>query len=155
MDIDEADEMVRTKYYHYVVAPSNCFVNPQVSQMEIELPSIPVSIRPQYQTRLRSAKGELSNQRKLFKECQAQLARAALLSSNAATSDEPYGYAGASESDRTRLLAGTQILEDGTKRLQDSQRMALETEAQGAGILEDLRRQRESIVNSRNVVCIH
>ncbi|EEB98056.1 hypothetical protein MPER_02502, partial [Moniliophthora perniciosa FA553] len=42
-----------------------------------------------------------------------------------------------------KLLAGTALLEDGTKRLQESQRIALETENQGADILMDLRRQRD------------
>jgi Snare region anchored in the vesicle membrane C-terminus len=38
------------------------------------------------------------------------------------------------------------------RRLQDSERVALETEEQGAGILSSLRRQREQIENSRDVV---
>lgn len=62
------------------------------------------------------------------------------------TSDEPYG------SDRARLLSGTAILEDGTRRLQESQRIALETEGQGADVLRVLREQREQIENSRNTV---
>lgn len=121
--------------------------------MEIEIQGIPQSIRPQYQTRLRTAKADLSRYKKLSKDLHAQLARNSLLSSSATqsgfpTSDEPYGPS----SDRTRLLAGTSVLEDGTKRLQDSHRIALETEDQGAGILRDLRTQREQIENSRNTV---
>jgi vesicle transport through interaction with t-SNAREs protein 1 len=54
---------------------------------------------------------------------------------------------------RTRLLAGTSTLEDGSRRLADSQRIALETEAQGADILRNLGRQREQIVNARETVC--
>lgn len=38
------------------------------------------------------------------------------------------------------------------RRLQDSERIALETEEQGAGILSSLRRQREQIENSRDQV---
>ena len=55
--------------------------------------------------------------------------------------------------DRARLLRGTSLLESGSKRLQDAQRVALETEEQGADILRDLRRQREQIENSRETVC--
>ncbi|KAJ7068162.1 vesicle transport v-SNARE protein N-terminus-domain-containing protein [Mycena amicta] len=133
MELDEADEMV--------------------SQMEIEIQGIPQSIRPQYQTRLRTAKADLTRYKKQYKDVHAQLARSALLSSSSNhtgqfTSDEPYGPA----SDRTRLLAGTAVLEDGTKRLQDSHRIALETENQGADILMNLRQQREQIVNSRDTL---
>ncbi|KAJ7781358.1 vesicle transport v-SNARE protein N-terminus-domain-containing protein [Mycena metata] len=132
MELDEADEMV--------------------SQMEIEIQGIPQSIRPQYQTRLRTAKADLTRYKKQYKDVHAQLARSALLSSNRAggafTSDEPYGPT----SDRTRLLAGTSVLEDGTKRLQDSHRIALETEDQGAEILMNLRQQREQIEHSRDTL---
>ncbi|KAF8211227.1 vesicle transport v-SNARE protein N-terminus-domain-containing protein [Mycena galopus ATCC 62051] len=132
MELDEADEMV--------------------SQMEIEIQGIPQSIRPQYQTRLRTAKADLTRYKKQYKDVHAQLARSALLSSSshpgAFSSDEPYGPT----SDRTRLLSGTQVLEDGTKRLQDSHRIALETENQGADILMNLRQQREQIINSRDTL---
>ncbi|KAF8897428.1 t-SNARE [Infundibulicybe gibba] len=130
MELDEADEMV--------------------SQMEIEIQGIPASLRPQYHTRLRTAKADLTRFKKLSKDLHAQLSRADLLSSSSGTytSDDPYS----SSSDRTRLLAGTSLLEDGTRRLQDSQRVALETESQGADILMNLRSQREQIENSRNVL---
>ncbi|KAK0190974.1 vesicle transport v-snare protein vti1 [Armillaria mellea] len=120
MELDEADEMV--------------------SQMDIEIQGIPQSIRAQYQTRMRDAKAELSRYKKLLKELNSQQARTALLSSSGpsfASSDEPYGV-----SDRTRLLAGTALLDDGTKRLQASHR----------DILMNLRTQREQIENSRNVL---
>lgn len=53
---------------------------------------------------------------------------------------------------RGRLLAGTQRLEDSSRRLQESQRVAIETETIGAGILTDLHSQREQIVNTRNTL---
>jgi len=122
--------------------------------MEIEIQGIPQSVRPGYHTRLRSAKGDLTKFKKLLADSRSQLARADLLASNNgvnayASSDDPYG----ASSDRTRLLQGTSILEQGTKRLQQSQQMALETENQGADILLNLRTQREQIENSRNTVC--
>ncbi|KAF8165454.1 vesicle transport v-snare protein vti1 [Crassisporium funariophilum] len=133
MELDEADEMV--------------------SQMEIEIQGIPQSVRAAYHTRLRSAKADLSKYKKLLAESRTQLARSDLLSSaqnpnGAYSSDEPYGSTG----DRTRLLAGTSILENGTKRLQESQSLALDTENQGAEILTNLRGQREQIENSRNTL---
>ncbi|KAJ8086488.1 t-SNARE VTI1 [Marasmius tenuissimus] len=132
MELDEADEMV--------------------SQMDIEIQGIPQSLRPKYQARLREAKQELSRYKAQSKEVNAKLARSSLLSSSSrpgyTSSDEPYGPT----SDRTRLLAGTAMLEDGSKRLQESQRVALETEEQGADILMNLRMQREQIENSRNTL---
>ena len=121
--------------------------------MEIEIQSIPQSVRAQYHTRLRTAKADLSRYKKLLKDQKSQVARSDLLSSSrpfgTSASDDPYG----SSSDRTRLLAGTSILEDGTKRLQESHRIALETETQGADILLNLRTQREQIENARSTVC--
>jgi vesicle transport through interaction with t-SNAREs protein 1 len=120
--------------------------------MEIEIQGIPQSMRPQYQTRLRTSKGDLARYKKLCKDLYTQLSRSDLLSSSAgagglaSASDDPY------TSDRTRLLAGTTLLEDGTRRLQDSHRIALDTENQGAEILRNLRTQREQIENSRDTV---
>lgn len=118
--------------------------------MEIEIQGIPQSLRPKYQARLRTAKSDLARYKKLSKELHAQTARADLLShpGGFGTSDEPYGPT----SDRTRLLTGNALLEDGSKRLQESHRIALETENQGADILLNLRGQREQIEHARSTV---
>ncbi|CAL1697411.1 unnamed protein product [Somion occarium] len=132
MELDEADEMV--------------------SQMEIEIQGIPQSLRPSYQSRIRSAKADLQRYKKQSKDLHAQAARSDLLSrpgmGGLPSSDDPYGPS----SDRTRLLAGTALLEDGSRRLMDSQRVALETEEQGADILRSLRGQREQIQNARDTL---
>lgn len=122
--------------------------------MMIEIQAIPQSIKLQYQTRLKAAQGDLDRYKKLSKDLQSQASRAELLGRGRVgtpTSDEPYGHIG----DRTRLLTGTATLEDGTRRLQDSQRIALEAEDQGADILMNLRTQREQIENARDTVCTH
>ena len=112
---------------------------------------IPQSIRTPYLARLRLAKSNLNEYKKLSKDLHAQVSRADLLSHSglSPSSDEPYGQS----NDRTRLLAGTSILEDGSRRLLESQRIALETEEQGADILRGLRGQREQIQNARDTVC--
>ena len=119
--------------------------------MEIEIQGIPQSIRPQYQARVRPCKADLARYKKLSREMHAQASRADLFSARSdgapATSDEPYG-----SSNRARLLAGTTILEDGSRRLKESQRIALETEEQGSDILRSLIGQREQIENARNTV---
>ncbi|KZT68519.1 V-snare-domain-containing protein [Daedalea quercina L-15889] len=133
MELDEADEMV--------------------SQMEIEIQGIPQSLRAAYQARIKAAKGDLARHKKLSKDLHASTARADLLARAPAAyaaddpsiADDPYG-------DRTRLLAGTALLEDGSRRLQESHRVALETEDQGADILRSLRVQREQIENSRDTL---
>ncbi|KAI0325981.1 vesicle transport v-snare protein vti1 [Cubamyces sp. BRFM 1775] len=130
MELDEADEMI--------------------SQMEIEIQGIPQSLRPSYQSRIKASKADLQRYKKLSKEQHTLLSRSELLSRPgvSTTSDEPYG----ATSDRTRLLAGTALLEDGSRRLLESQRIALETEEQGADILRSLRGQREQIQNARDTL---
>ncbi|KAH8830742.1 hypothetical protein DL96DRAFT_1594148 [Flagelloscypha sp. PMI_526] len=127
IQLDEADELV--------------------SQLGLEISSIPVSQKSQYTSRLQKARQTLSSTKKALKEANA---RFSLLSSQN-TGDNPYHDGGAS-SDRARLLSGTQMLEDGTKRLQESHRLALDTEAQGAEILRDLRVQGERISHARTTL---
>lgn len=57
-------------------------------------------------------------------------------------------------SQRTRLLQGTQTLADSTRRLEDSHRIALETEDVGADILRNLQVQREGIIRTRDTVSV-
>ena len=124
--------------------------------MEIEIQGIPRSIKPQYQARLKVVKADLTRYKKLSKDSHAQLARSELLPSSRtgpdgfSSSDDPYG----SNSDRTRLLTGMEVLSDGSRRLMESQRIALDTEDQGADILRILREQRDQIENSRDTVSL-
>jgi len=130
MELDEADEMV--------------------SQMEIEIQGIPQALRPGYTNRIKTAKADLARAKKSAKDVHTQAGRAELLGTRGSAmspSDDPYDA-----SDRTRLLQGTATLEDGSRRLQDSQRIALETEEVGADILRSLGRQREQIVNARETL---
>ncbi|TFY65390.1 hypothetical protein EVJ58_g2008 [Rhodofomes roseus] len=115
--------------------PTALYRTTRPSQMEIEIQGIPQSIRTSYQSRIKAAKADLARYKKLSKDLHASTARADLLAR-----------------DRTRLLAGTALLEDGSRRLQESQRIALETEEQGTDILRSLRVQREQIENSRDTL---
>lgn len=151
IELDEADDIV-CRYFLPAVSALT-LVAPQISQLEIEVQGIPVSVRSPYNARLKQAKYDLNRYKKLSKDLHSQSSRADLLGSPrfkaGATSDDPYGE----RSDRTRLLAGTQTLSDGNRRIADSTRIALETEEQGADILRSLRVQGEQIQNSRNTVC--
>lgn len=119
--------------------------------MEIEIQGMPQSIKASYSARAKAAKADLQRYKKLVRELHAKNARAELLSDVGGSPfrDLPDD---AQSSDRTRLLAGTALLEDGSRRLQDSHRVALETEEQGADILRSLRGQREQIQNARDTV---
>ncbi|KAF8625143.1 hypothetical protein AX17_006921 [Amanita inopinata Kibby_2008] len=125
-----------------------------VSQLELEIQGIPKSIRSQYVARLKQAKTELAKYKKLSKDFHAQLARSDLLGPGprgmgaVSGSDDPYDE----RSERARLLVGTDILNDGSRRLTDSTRLALEAEEQGSDILRSLRVQREQIENSRDML---
>ena len=54
------------------------------------------------------------------------------------------------QAQRARLLSGTDKLSDSSRRLEESHRVALETEDLGADILGNLRGQREQIEGTRD-----
>ena len=142
----------------------------QVAQMEVELPSMPVSIRQTYQTRLTTSKQGLDKIKKTLvcfgwtalppvsiplirqRDVRAESARAELLSFPSAA-DDPYSDEPSDAfSARTRLLQGTETLTDSSQRLDNAHRIALETEDVGADILRNLRGQREQIEHTRDTV---
>lgn len=114
--------------------------------MEVEIHGMPQSIKTQFQQRARTAKTDLQRLKKLSRDLATAGARDALLGGRNPAGDNPYG------DDRTRLLAGTETLADGTRRLEESQRIALETEDIGADILRNLHGQREQIEHARETV---
>lgn len=85
------------------------------------------------------------------RDVRAENSRAELLS-GASPADDPYSDEPSAYSARTRLLAGTETLQDGSRRLENAHRIALETEDVGADILRNLRGQREQIEHTRDTV---
>jgi hypothetical protein len=83
--------------------------------MQIEIQGIPQSLKSQYAPRLKRAQTELARWKKLSGEAHTKVQRGELFARGGgfggATSDEPYSGAG----DRTRLLVGHEVLEDGTR----------------------------------------
>ncbi|KAF8684733.1 vesicle transport v-SNARE protein vti1 [Rhizoctonia solani] len=130
MELDEADEMI--------------------SQMEVEIQSMPQSLRGTYNTRVRGLKTELARWKKSAKDLHIQSSRTELFNNATSGADDPYGDDATNQ--RTRLLAGTQSLADSSRRLEDSHRIALETEDVGADILRSLRVQREQIEHTRDTL---
>src|ERR1700691_4710619 len=88
----------------------------QIAQMQIEIQGIPKSLVSQYTPRLKSAQAELGRWKKLSREAHGKVQRGELLARGSGgfggrgTSDDPYG----NTDDRTRLLVGHEVLEDGT-----------------------------------------
>jgi vesicle transport through interaction with t-SNAREs 1 len=83
--------------------------------MQIEIQGIPQSLKSQYAPRLKRAQTELARWKKLSRETHTKVQRGELFARGGgfggATSDEPYSGAG----DRTRLLVGHEVLEDGVR----------------------------------------
>ena len=103
---------------HFLMNIATVTIDGQISQLEIEVQGIPASIRGQYTTQLRQAKNELIRYWKIHKESFATMALADFVpgtkgSGSISTSDDPFG-------ERTRLLAGAEILEDGSRRIVNS-----------------------------------
>ncbi|KAF9292074.1 hypothetical protein BGZ68_000061 [Mortierella alpina] len=126
--------------------------NEILHQMEMELLNLPQGSRTRLQARLRGHKTELERLKQTLKRAQST-------SRSTADRDELLGGASggidldtASMDQRTRLLNGTDRLAESSRRLQDSHKIALETESLGAGILSDLRGQREQIIHTRNTL---
>ncbi|KAK9366069.1 vesicle transport v-SNARE protein N-terminus-domain-containing protein [Lipomyces kononenkoae] len=130
--IDEADEII--------------------GQMAIELQNISSGSRAKLNTRLRGYRADLDKVKRELKKASEQADRTELFGARAAQSGGAVSTDDISQDQRQQLLSGTDRLESSSQRLRDSQRLANETEAIGAGILTDLRGQREQIVNSRNVL---
>ncbi|GMK55107.1 hypothetical protein CspeluHIS016_0201630 [Cutaneotrichosporon spelunceum] len=132
-DLDEAEEII--------------------SQMELEIPSMPVSIRKAFQERLAASKASVDKVTKQVRDLRASTQREELLSGAGGWSDDPYTDDDPSAfSARTRLLAGTEMLSTSSQRLDNAQRVALETEDVGADILRNLRGQREQIEHTRDTL---
>ncbi|KAI5452388.1 t-SNARE VTI1 [Naganishia albida] len=127
-----------------------------ISQMEVELHPMPASIRGPYAARVASSKSDLQKVKKTLKDLQKESQRNDLLGpgrrarGDPSLADEPYSD---NEYDtRTRLLAGTETLADGSRRLENAHRIALETEDVGADILRNLHGQRSQLEHTRDTL---
>ncbi|KAG0202493.1 hypothetical protein BGX28_005014 [Mortierella sp. GBA30] len=123
-----------------------------LQQMELELLNLPQGSRTRLQARLRGYKADQDRMKQTVR-------RAHTTHRSTADRDELLGglsggadLDAASMDQRTRLLNGTDRLAENSRRLQDSHKIALETESLGAGILSDLRGQREQIIHTRNTL---
>ncbi|OZJ06358.1 hypothetical protein BZG36_00694 [Bifiguratus adelaidae] len=123
-----------------------------LGQMELEVLNLPTSARTRLQAKLRGYKHD-------FDKIKRDIRRATTSAPTAAEREELFGF-NDSTSDldstavdqRARLLSGTDRLNESSQRLQNSHRIALETENVGVGVLGSLRSQRESIMRTRDTL---
>ncbi|WFD36339.1 t-SNARE VTI1 [Malassezia cuniculi] len=116
--------------------------NELLGQMDIEVQGFPQSVRGRYATQLRELRTQIEGDHRDIRS---------LYSSGTPDGDTDVATpTGDAYAQRQRLLQGSATLEDGSRRLQESHRIALETEDIGAGILRDLQGQREQIEHSRD-----
>ena len=110
--------------------------------MRLEKQNIPSSTRQKVNSRFRNHESDIDSAKRTLKSLTSD--RSALFGNR--YTDNP--NADQVLEQRQQLLSGTDRLQRSSGRLQESQRIALETEDIGASTLADLTRQREVIVNT-------
>ncbi|GAA6059459.1 hypothetical protein JCM10212_005398 [Sporobolomyces blumeae] len=138
-DLEEADEIV--------------------AQMEVEVQTADHHEKPSLQVKLRGHRAKVAKHKADLKSLQATADRDDLLSAPSTSAshvavdmDDRTGSPSpsAAHAQHSRLLSATDKLVDGQRRLEDSHRIALETEDLGTGILRDLRGQRDVLERTRD-----
>lgn len=122
-----------------------------IGQMEMELQSLPQSIRIQLNPIVKSYKNDIKKLKKDLTKfsSNASSERDQLL---ARSGSHVVDFEIAGQDQRSRLNQGTQRLEDGSRRLEDARRLAHETEAVGVDILVNLQGQREQLLRTRETL---
>jgi vesicle transport through interaction with t-SNAREs protein 1 len=115
-----------------------------IAQMQLEINNIPSNAKTKPRQRLRNYTTDLDAARGQLVKGSQSADRDALFA----------GRAGGDrvQEQRQQLLKGTQSLERSSQRLRESERIALQTESIGAGILGDLAGQRETIMRTHDTL---
>jgi len=119
--------------------------NELLDQMRMEKQNIPSAARSKVNIRFRNYCSDIDEVKRKLKSLSDD--RKALFGDRY-TDNEPSGQDRHLEQ-REQLLSGTERLERSSARLQESQRVALETEDVGRNTLADLYQQRETIEHTR------
>ncbi|KAG0746837.1 hypothetical protein G6F57_008087 [Rhizopus arrhizus] len=135
-EIDEADEIL--------------------GQMEMEILNIPTPSRTRLQAKLRLYKSEAEKLKRDLRRTTAIVPknsdREELLGGIGSSDDLQNDYDASTMDQRQRLLSGTERLGQSSRRLEDSHRLALETEGIGINILSTLKGQRETLIRARDTL---
>ena len=113
-----------------------------LDQMRMEKQNIPSAARSKVNVRFRNYSSDIDESKRKLKSLSDD--RKALFGDR--YTDDPQDE---HLEQRQQLLSGTERLERSSSRLQNSQRIALETEDIGRGTLADLNQQRETIEHAR------
>lgn len=125
----------------------NLFIDAKdlLQQMELEINSFDVNVRPKYKNRWQSHTKELENLEKEFKNVRYKT------SNGFGDPNDGRDELFAVDNDpKLRLIKNTERLERSGHKLDDGYRMTIETEHIGTQILEDLSEQREKLTRSRD-----
>lgn len=114
--------------------------------MGFELTSMPPATRTRLQSKLNECKADCEKLKSQFKAAKAQSAERNQLLGDS----DSINMDATSMDQRSRLLAGTHRLNDASRRLEESHRIAIETENIGASTLQTLRGQREQIMRAND-----
>ena len=117
-----------------------------LDQMALEKSNIPRQNQSKINTRFRNYQSDVDGLKRKLKTLSDD--RKALFGDRY-TDDDPND---AQLEQRQQLLSGTERLDRSSARLQESQRLALETEGIGASTLADLHQQRETITHTRGTL---
>ncbi|CEG73665.1 hypothetical protein RMATCC62417_09000 [Rhizopus microsporus] len=135
-ELDEADEIL--------------------GQMEMEVLNVPTPSRTRLQAKLRLYKSEVEKLKRDLRRTTAIIPkntdREELLGGLGNNDDLQSDYDASTMDQRQRLLSGTERLAQSSRRLEDSHRLALETEGIGINILSTLKGQRETLIRARDTV---
>ncbi|GBB83868.1 hypothetical protein RclHR1_10530001 [Rhizophagus clarus] len=107
-----------------------------ILQMGMELLNIQQSMHTHFQERISVYKSDLEKLKRGLEIASSRVSEPSVIETDI--------------DQRARLLTGTERLADSSRRLQDSHRIALETETIDANILEVLHTQREQILRIRD-----
>lgn len=118
-----------------------------LDQMNIEVQNVPANSRSAYNTKIRQYRKDVEATKAKLRDLTDEESRSQLFGLRYTDEDGP-GH----DDQRKQLLSNNASLERSSDRLRESQRIALETENIGGNILNDLRAQREQIVNLRNTL---
>jgi vesicle transport through interaction with t-SNAREs protein 1 len=113
-----------------------------IAQMQLEINNIPSNAKTKPRQRLRNYTTDLDAARGQLVKGSQSADRDALFA----------GRRDGVQEQRQQLLKGTQSLERSSQRLRESERIALQTESIGAGILGDLAGQRETIMRTHDTL---
>lgn len=117
-----------------------------LDQMNLEVQNLPANQRSTFNMKIRQYRGEVDESKAKLRALLDEEDRSQLFGSRYTDDD------GAGDLQRKQLLSNDALLGRLSDRLRESQRIALETENIGGNILNDLRAQREQIVNLRNTL---